>query len=525
MWKRLVRGEKDGLKDRFVKGGFEGVRSWQEICWQRQGIREYFRQARQFKEELLVLVHLSGGAPARATELLSIGQTNGLEARSQRGIFINDGTVSFVTAYHKGFSASHKSKIIHRYMPKEVGEIVVAYLWLVEPFIRQLQKALITENKTSDDSPWMWQPRPEEEWAINKDEEVEELIEEEDTAQNSKERAIEKAEEREDKGSKTSQPVEASNVDGFWDTDRVRRVIYRETQSRIGVKIGVALWRQAYPAIQRELTRNPDIRQAVDQIYEGQPRAGLPSTAPAPEEVRAQQAGHDPYTEEMIYGLLLTESLFTTISEKEQFRKVSADWHRLLGFQSLSQCERTNPDVRKKATAEREAAESRRFRQMQEVNIDVQLTQFYGRQDIEFRGVQQAVLEAICNAEPFVLAVMPTGGGKSLLFMLPAAASRDGVTIVVVPMTALRQDMAKRGNEKGITCEEWNGKRPPYSARIVLVTPESAATLSFSRFIDEKRRTNQLERIVIDKCHLIMESTDSWRPKVRELRMLAVKGV
>jgi hypothetical protein len=31
MWKRLVRGEEDGLKGRFVRGGFEGVESWREI--------------------------------------------------------------------------------------------------------------------------------------------------------------------------------------------------------------------------------------------------------------------------------------------------------------------------------------------------------------------------------------------------------------------------------------------------------------------------------------------------------------
>jgi superfamily II DNA helicase RecQ len=98
----------------------------------------------------------------------------------------------------------------------------------------------------------------------------------------------------------------------------------------------------------------------------------------------------------------------------------------------------TNPDAERRRTAEREAAELRRFRQMREVDIDVQLARFYGRRDARFRGVQRAALEAICKAEPFVLAVMPTGGGKSLLFMLPAAASGDGVTIVVVPMTALR---------------------------------------------------------------------------------------
>jgi superfamily II DNA/RNA helicase len=109
--------------------------------------------------------------------------------------------------------------------------------------------------------------------------------------------------------------------------------------------------------------------------------------------------------------------------------------------------------------------------------------------------------------------------------MLPAAASRDGVTIVIVPMVALRQDMCERSNEKGIPCAEWDGKRPPYHARIILATPESAVTPAFGRFIEEKKRSHQLERIVIDECHMILESTDQWRPKVRQLKEMAGKGV
>jgi superfamily II DNA helicase RecQ len=105
--------------------------------------------------------------------------------------------------------------------------------------------------------------------------------------------------------------------------------------------------------------------------------------------------------------------------------------------------------------AEREAAELRRYRQIHDVDIDVELVRFYGSADAGFRGIQEAALRAIIHGdEAFVLAIMPTGGGKSLLFMLPAAASRDGVTIVIVPMVALRQDMCKRSNEKGIPYAE-----------------------------------------------------------------------
>ena len=49
------------------------------------------------------------------------------------------GLVSFVTSYHKGYSASGRVKIVHRYVPREVSRIVVYYLWLVQPFVEILQ--------------------------------------------------------------------------------------------------------------------------------------------------------------------------------------------------------------------------------------------------------------------------------------------------------------------------------------------------------------------------------------------------
>jgi hypothetical protein len=73
----------------------------------------------------MVLVYLSTRALARVMELLSIQYTNGVEARNQREVFIDNSTVSFVTMYYKGFSTSQKAKIIYRYILREVGELVV----------------------------------------------------------------------------------------------------------------------------------------------------------------------------------------------------------------------------------------------------------------------------------------------------------------------------------------------------------------------------------------------------------------
>ncbi|KAK0247290.1 hypothetical protein LTR01_008815 [Friedmanniomyces endolithicus] len=114
-------------------------------------VESYMRQVKRWKEEMLVLVHMSAGAPARATELVSIQQVNGESARCHRGLMVDQGMVVFVTSYHKGFSASQSQKCVHRFVPREVGELVVYYLWLVDPFVRILQSS--RDQMTS--GPWL----------------------------------------------------------------------------------------------------------------------------------------------------------------------------------------------------------------------------------------------------------------------------------------------------------------------------------------------------------------------------------
>ncbi|KAH1912046.1 hypothetical protein KXW47_008703, partial [Aspergillus fumigatus] len=86
-------------------------------------IQQYWQRVAQFKEKLAILVHVTAGQPARAPELLSIQHCNTANSH-RRNIYIEDGMVTFVTAYHKGFHASNDVKIIHRYVPREVGELV-----------------------------------------------------------------------------------------------------------------------------------------------------------------------------------------------------------------------------------------------------------------------------------------------------------------------------------------------------------------------------------------------------------------
>ena len=76
-----------------------------------------------------------------------------------------------------------------------------------------------------------------------------------------------------------------------------------------------------------------------------------------------------------------------------------------------------------------------------------------------FRPGQQEIVEAVTGGEN-VLAIMPTGGGKSLCFQLPALM-RDGVTVVISPLIALMRDQVRALQEAGVArgADLWQHRR------------------------------------------------------------------
>jgi hypothetical protein len=75
---------------------------------------------------MLVLMHITGGQPARETELLTIRHSNTVKG-VHRNVFIENGLVVLVTRYHKGYTMNGDVKIIHRYLSRAVGELWVWY--------------------------------------------------------------------------------------------------------------------------------------------------------------------------------------------------------------------------------------------------------------------------------------------------------------------------------------------------------------------------------------------------------------
>jgi superfamily II DNA helicase RecQ len=183
-----------------------------------------------------------------------------------------------------------------------------------------------------------------------------------------------------------------------------------------------------------------------------------------------------------IYGRPITEPVFSVEATRWEFCLASIEWHAFLQIPSvMSQKPRKGTQA---AAVRREAVkeEYRRWKMMRLVNVDSELKRLLGEQ-AAFRSVQKPAIQAIMQHKSPVVAIIGTGAGKSVLFMLPASVS-SGVTIVVVPLVALRFNMKDQCKQLGIVSAEWNSRRPHEWAQVVFVTPEAAVGEAFGHYIN-----------------------------------------
>ncbi|KAJ9629274.1 hypothetical protein H2203_001644 [Taxawa tesnikishii (nom. ined.)] len=136
------------------------------------------------------------------------------------------------------------------------------------------------------------------------------------------------------------------------------------------------------------------------------------------------------------------------------------------------------------------------------------LRKLYGNQRMMWKSrEQEQTLTTIMSWTEQVVAILPTGAGKSLSFMLPCTLPDAGITILIVPLVSLRADLLRRIRELNIAHLEW---LPGESreASLIIVSVEAAATTHFTKYARSLIVQQKLDRIVIDECHLTVTAVD-----------------
>ena len=474
--------------------------------WRWPGIQKYLKLVKKFEELLLLLAHITGGQPSRGEEITGLRLVNGINR--DRNVFVIDGEVVLVTQYHKSQAHFDSPRVVPRFLPARVGQLMAMYIIYIRP---------LTDR---------WEA---ERWAAH------------------------------DQMSPASDFIWHRKDGTPWESTQLSAALASRTEHYMGVRITLRDWRHIAIAISKKHARQRGGAKA--DFEDDEDSDDDAENYETPDDLAAS---HSTKTGNN-YGVTIDVLKRLTAESLEVFGQVSHRWHRFLGCggevctpqlvqtpaaavgagpkrkleagtahdssdgvgggSALAAPGKKRPRVL--ALERRPALESRDHHVPGEVEDRAILRALRAvlRDDsARFRSPQQkeAVIAAATGQSP-VVAVLPTGGGKSLVFMVPAMLSGSGVTVVVAPFAKLKTQLVQRCIDAGLDCKMWPEARESWP-RVTIVAAETASSEDFLRWAADLSVRGRLDRIVVDECHLTFTAADEYRNKLRALAQLRNLG-
>jgi Lhr-like helicase len=415
----------------------------------------YESHAQEFLKRALVLCHIPPGPPLREPELLSVMWRN---TARQRHLLIWEKLVMIYTQYHKGQQQSGAYKDNIRFLPKAIGDLLLAYTADVLPlrqlFLRQQKPGALI-------SPYLW-----------------------------------------------------AKLDGTVWADGTLSACLTKACARAKVpRLHISNWRQFAASITKakfsaKERANFDLEEGVGEDIEDE----LDLVA------LAELSNHTYHTFNHAYAGTTTLTMNTLLHRNY---RASESWRTFFRFDHILQGKRPRGasetlslrmlDASKRSQMRRKGAYS-------EADLIAVARKLYNAPDLQFRvpGQRKGVL-AVLGPQPAeqVVLVIGTGSGKTLVFLVGTAAADAKTSILILPAVALRGDMLRRCHLVGIRPLIWtvDCKR---SASLVIVSAEAACTQSFLEYAHKRVYNQELDRIVVDEGHLTVTASD-YRPCMSQL--------
>lgn len=438
------------------------VQSYQHsACWRRDAILQHEAYVQSFLKHLLVLVHVSAGQPLRSSELLSVKWRN--TQAWPRNIFVHDRHVMLRTAYHKGMSSTGKVKDNMRFLPGPIGDLLLDFLVYVQPFRVEVIRHAFPKEPLSA---FLWS------------------------------------------AAGSSEP---------WGQDSVTECMKAACSIAVLPPVGVREWRQITVAL-CTVHFNP-----FKSLFDLDDQEDC-TEAEAQYRAITLQRNHLPDTANRSYA---NQHSYGNLADDDVHRNLTAStlWHGLLGLSGSLLAASRRP--REELGSDDELGHfvkrvmntrPRERTTYTDKELTLKAAELLGTPGFSWRPGQQALLRAILQGRKDIVAILPTGSGKSLAFMLPCKLPDAKITVLVLPLVSLRVDMVRRLRELRIDFSVWS----PHSqatSRLVIVSVEAAITTGFRSYVEHLHNTQELDRIVIDECHLTVTARD-YRESMTQLCQL-----
>lgn len=410
-----------------------------DIRWRDSALASYDLAVQDFLKRLSTLIHISAGTPVRENEFMSMTWRN---TQRPRSITVQHSRIMIHLTYHKGQQQSGKYRDNIRFLAQPIADLLLDYIVYVMP-LRQIFQRQASPTKLI--SPFLWEKKGK-----------------------------------------------------VWPESKLTRCLEEASVRAQIPRLHISNWRQMTVAIVKtkfaadvgcfEIDADDEDGEELEQDIQA----------------LTKQRNHKTRTVNRAYANQ-TGATFGNVWDGliRMGLRASTIWQNFWGVDTLlSNKKRKRSEEESRLTKRIAKGPYRPKKSWPTEALLGGLQRLYKDEEVRWKSAeQQQAMAMIMSWTEQVVAILPTGGGKSILFMLPCTLPDARSTILVLPLVSLRVDLIRRMSELKIDYLVWlPGEQR--EARLIIVTVEAACTKDFLRYAQALIANQKLDRVVVDECHL-----------------------